>query len=107
MKRWWISWYTREDRLPEAFPDAAPWLGVWMTGLTHHEPAHASIVAWVSAETEPEAKALVLSRFTVDSPFVDGDGWRFCKEQPKPPNSERFPRPSWAPADAWGGTGQS
>lgn len=93
MNRYWVSWLqTTEDYRPLTFPPNGRVLGWWCSGYRSSDDA-ATICALVAAETEDDAKAVILKD------WPEADEWRFCDEvEPDwdPNKGGRFPPSEWS-----------
>ena len=85
-KSWWISWEEKsEDYRPLHDPPNAAVLGWWCTGQAGDD-SYYTLVAWVVAPTEAQAKKAVLK----DWPGKNVN-WGFCSEKVEDDLTDRFP----------------
>lgn len=91
-KYFWTSWY--HSAVLTAFELHHPWwISGYRPGNSNVDPLSAqTICAAIEAETEEEAKEIVLKSY--DTPPEDLE-WRFVTEKYGSPFSERFPRADW------------
>lgn len=84
--RWWLSWYLGYG--DSAFELWSPW---WVSGYTDDETI---FVAAIVAETEEEAKQIVMDSFDTDPLMFT---WRFVESVDRDwaPFGSRFPRADW------------
>lgn len=90
-KRFWLSWNEKnEDVRPLTFPPNPAVLGWWCTGEAGDD-SYSTMVAWVEARNESEAKVAVLKD------WPGNHEWRFVEECALDwfPN-ERFPLSDWS-----------
>jgi hypothetical protein len=88
MAAYWVSWVHSRDLGP--FLLNSPW---WVSGST---VAGATICAAVSADSEQEAKDMIVNSFDIPVPSFHV-AWRFITAKPDnwSPFSSRFERAAW------------
>lgn len=88
MKYYWIGWYQpTEDHRPLRFPPQRLVFGWWCTGQDMED--NFTMVAWVKARNEEEAKETILTE------WPEAERWRFCERKERIESSDRFPFSDW------------
>lgn len=91
MNRFWISWHQpTEDWRSINFPPIGV-MGYWCSGYRGEDDVPI-LVALVDAESEDDAKAVVLKD------WPEATDWRFVKKRTQDYRTgDRFPLPDWSP----------